>query len=81
METSKPSTAGAAEEEESASDGAEVGGNTPESLDTCSQELFSSQEEGSQSQHPVLGEGQTTEEVPGATLRSLSRHSYHRPTD
>ncbi|KAM7181758.1 uncharacterized protein RBU57_000398 [Macrochelys suwanniensis] len=69
MDTSKPSTAGEEEEEESPSEGAEAGGPTPESLEACSQELFSSQEEGSQSQRPMLGEGQTPEEVPGTTLR------------
>ncbi|XP_074799540.1 uncharacterized protein LOC141981807 [Natator depressus] len=58
------------EEEQSGSEGAEAEEDTPESLDACSQELFSSQEEGSQSRRPVLGEGQTPEEVPDATLRS-----------
>ncbi|XP_043408012.1 zinc finger and SCAN domain-containing protein 20-like [Chelonia mydas] len=58
------------EEEESGSEGAGAGGDTLESLDACSQELFSSQEEGSQSQWPVLGGGQTEEQVPDATLRS-----------
>ncbi|EMP27522.1 Zinc finger and SCAN domain-containing protein 29 [Chelonia mydas] len=52
------------EEEESRSEGAGAGGETPESLEACSQELFSSQEEGSQSQQPVLGGGQTEEQVP-----------------
>ncbi|XP_037751505.1 uncharacterized protein LOC119565830 [Chelonia mydas] len=71
MDTSEPSTARGEEEDEgNASKGAEAGGDTPESLDACSQELFSSQEEGSQSWRPVLGEGQTPEEVSGATLRS-----------
>ncbi|EMP38470.1 hypothetical protein UY3_04342 [Chelonia mydas] len=67
MDTSEPSTATGEEEEENASEDAEAGGDTTESLDACSQELFSSQEEGSQSWHLVLGEGQTPEEVPGAT--------------
>ncbi|XP_053902027.1 uncharacterized protein LOC128846813 [Malaclemys terrapin pileata] len=58
------------EEEESRSEGAGAGGDTPESLKARSQELFSSQEEGSQSQWPVLGGGQTEEQVPNATLRS-----------
>ncbi|XP_053875412.1 uncharacterized protein LOC128832239 [Malaclemys terrapin pileata] len=58
------------EEEQSGSKGAEAEEDTPESLDACSQELFSSQEEGGQSQRPVLGEGQTPEAVPNATLRS-----------
>ncbi|CAM2105532.1 unnamed protein product [Caretta caretta] len=58
------------EEEESGSEGAEEEGDSPASLDACSQELFSSQEEGSQSQQMVRGEGQTPEEVPNATLRS-----------
>ncbi|XP_050795216.1 uncharacterized protein LOC127044425 [Gopherus flavomarginatus] len=56
-------------EEETESEGTGVGRDTPESLEACSQELFSSQEEGNQSQQPVLGEGQTEEWVP-ATLRS-----------
>ncbi|XP_048698144.2 uncharacterized protein LOC125633079 [Caretta caretta] len=58
------------EEEQSRSEGAEAEEDTPASLDACSQELFSSQEEGSQSRQPVLGEGQIPEEVPDATLRS-----------
>ncbi|TFK08019.1 adenylosuccinate lyase [Platysternon megacephalum] len=58
------------DEEESGSEGAGAGGDTPESLEACSQELFLSQEEGSQSQRPVLGGGQTEECVPDATLRS-----------
>ncbi|KAM7181432.1 uncharacterized protein RBU57_000244 [Macrochelys suwanniensis] len=70
MDTSEPSTARGEEEEESPSEGAEAGGDTPESLEARRQELFSSQEEGSQSWRPVLGEGQTPEEVPGANLRS-----------
>ncbi|XP_077682693.1 uncharacterized protein LOC144270227 [Eretmochelys imbricata] len=68
MDTSEPSST--RQEEQSGSKGAEVEEDTPESLDACSQELFSSQEESSQSQWPVLGEGQTPEEVPDATLRS-----------
>ncbi|XP_074923474.1 uncharacterized protein LOC142047005 [Chelonoidis abingdonii] len=56
-------------EEETESEGTGVGGDTSESLEACSQELFSSQEEGSQSQQPVLGGGQTEERVP-ATLSS-----------
>ncbi|XP_074804321.1 uncharacterized protein LOC141984817 [Natator depressus] len=71
MDTSEPSsTRQEEEEEETRSEGAEEEGDTPASLDACSQELFSSQEEGSQSQQPVLGEGQTPEEVPDTTLRS-----------
>ncbi|KAM7171800.1 uncharacterized protein RBU57_003066 [Macrochelys suwanniensis] len=71
IDTSEPSAAsGEEEEDESLSEGAEAGGDTPVSLEACSQELFSSQEEGSQSRRPVLGEGQTPKEVPGATLRS-----------
>ncbi|KAM7169132.1 uncharacterized protein RBU57_004404 [Macrochelys suwanniensis] len=58
------------EEEESRSEGAGTGGDTPESLEACSQELFSSQEEGSQSQQPVRSGGQRQEQVPDATLRS-----------
>ncbi|KAM9124615.1 uncharacterized protein ACDP82_012312 [Pangshura tecta] len=38
-------------------------GDTPESQKACSQELFSSQEEDSQSQQPVLGEGEAEERV------------------
>ncbi|XP_048675843.2 mannosyl-oligosaccharide 1,2-alpha-mannosidase IB isoform X1 [Caretta caretta] len=72
MNTSEPSSTRQEkeEEEQSGSKGAEVEEDTPESLDACSQELFSSQEEGSQSWRPVLGEGQTPELVPDATLRS-----------
>nr|XP_048700794.1 bromodomain-containing protein 4-like [Caretta caretta] len=68
MDTSEPSST--RQEEETRSKGAEEEGDTPSSLDACSQELFSSQEEGSQSQRPVLGEGQTPEEVPNTILRS-----------
>ncbi|CAM5155095.1 unnamed protein product, partial [Natator depressus] len=66
MNTSQPSSTRREEEEEqqSRSKGAEVEEDTPESLDACSQELFSSQEEGSQSWRLVLGEGQIPEEVP-----------------
>uniref|UniRef100_A0A452IZC7 Myb/SANT-like DNA-binding domain-containing protein n=1 Tax=Gopherus agassizii TaxID=38772 RepID=A0A452IZC7_9SAUR len=56
------------EEEQSRSEGAEVEEDTLEFLDACSQELFSSQEEGSQLWQLVLGEGQTPEEVPGKQL-------------
>ncbi|XP_050798867.1 uncharacterized protein LOC127046015 [Gopherus flavomarginatus] len=55
--------------EETESEGTGVGGDTLESQEACSQELFSSQEEGSQSQQPVLGEGQAEERVP-VTLSS-----------
>ncbi|XP_043401258.1 uncharacterized protein LOC122465470 [Chelonia mydas] len=58
------------EEQESGSEGAGAGGDTLESLEACSQELFSSQQAGSQSQWSVLGGGQTEEQVPDATLRS-----------
>ncbi|XP_073172929.1 uncharacterized protein [Lepidochelys kempii] len=63
------------QEEESRREGAEetVGPepeDSPASLDARNQELFSSQEEGSQSQWTVLREEQTAEEVPNATLRS-----------
>ncbi|XP_074917603.1 uncharacterized protein LOC142046085 [Chelonoidis abingdonii] len=57
------------EEEETESEGTGVAGDTPESQEACSLELFSSQEEGSQSQQPVLGEEQVEERVP-ATLSS-----------
>ncbi|XP_073162856.1 uncharacterized protein [Lepidochelys kempii] len=73
MDTSEPSSTRPGEEkeeEQSGSKGAEAEEDTPESLDACGQELFLSQEEGSQSRQPVLGEGQTPEEVPDATLRS-----------
>ncbi|XP_074810084.1 uncharacterized protein LOC141988150 [Natator depressus] len=73
MDTSEPSSTRWEEEEEeqqSGSEGGEAEEDTPESLDACSQELFSSQKEGSQSRRPVLGEGRTPEEVPDATLRS-----------
>ncbi|XP_065434907.1 uncharacterized protein LOC135977568 isoform X2 [Chrysemys picta bellii] len=67
MDTSEP---GWEEEEENGSEGGGADGDTPESLAACSQELFSSQEEGSQSQQPVLDGGQTEEQVPAArTLR------------
>uniref|UniRef100_A0A674I8M1 Acrosin-binding protein n=1 Tax=Terrapene triunguis TaxID=2587831 RepID=A0A674I8M1_9SAUR len=64
MDTSEPSSTRQEEEEESGSEGAEEEEDTPESLDADSQELFSSQEEGSQLPWPVLGEGQSPEEVP-----------------
>ncbi|XP_074805493.1 uncharacterized protein LOC141985363 [Natator depressus] len=71
MDTSESSsTRQQQQEEESRSEGAEEEEDTPASLDACSQELFSSQEEVSQSQWPVLGEGQTPEDVPDVTLRS-----------
>ncbi|KAM7153779.1 uncharacterized protein RBU57_011598 isoform 1-T3 [Macrochelys suwanniensis] len=57
--------------EESRSEGAGVGGDTPDSLGACSQDLFSSQEEGSQSQRPICGGGEREEQVHDATLRSL----------
>ncbi|XP_065412642.1 uncharacterized protein LOC135973436 [Chrysemys picta bellii] len=61
---------GEEEEEENGSKGGGPDGDTPESLEPCNQELFSSQEEGSQSQRSVLGGGQTEEQVPAAsTLR------------
>ncbi|XP_048692355.2 uncharacterized protein LOC125630446 [Caretta caretta] len=71
MDTSEPSSTRQEEEEQqSGSEGAEEEEDTPASPDASSQELFSSQEEGSQSRRPVLGEGQTPEEAPDATLRS-----------
>ncbi|XP_074982253.1 uncharacterized protein LOC142071253 [Caretta caretta] len=70
MDTSEPSSTRQEEEEQSGSEGAEAEEDTLASLDACNQELFSNQEEGSQSRRPVLGEGQTPEEVPDATLRS-----------
>ncbi|KAM7151689.1 uncharacterized protein RBU57_012239 [Macrochelys suwanniensis] len=68
MDTSEASST--RQEEESGSEGAEEEEDTLESLDACSQELFSSQEEGSQSRQLMLWEGQTPEEVPDVTLRS-----------
>ncbi|XP_074800107.1 uncharacterized protein LOC141982175 [Natator depressus] len=68
--TSEPSATRQDKEEQSGSEGGKAQEDAPESLDACSQELFSSQEEGSQLRRPVLGEGQTPEEVPDATLRS-----------
>ncbi|XP_050793308.1 zinc finger and SCAN domain-containing protein 29-like [Gopherus flavomarginatus] len=62
MTTMGTSKLGGGEETESEDTGVE--GDTPESQEACSQELFSSQEEGSQSQQPVLGEGQAEERVP-----------------
>ncbi|XP_048712930.2 uncharacterized protein LOC125639565 [Caretta caretta] len=70
MDTSEPSATGQEEEQQSGSEGTEEEEDTPVSLEACIQELFSSQEEGSQSRWSVLGEGQTSEEVPDATLRS-----------
>ncbi|XP_065413382.1 uncharacterized protein LOC135973542 [Chrysemys picta bellii] len=69
VDNSEPSST-RQEEEESGSEGAEKEEDTPASLDACSQELFSSREEGSQLQRLLLGEGQTLEDVPDATLRS-----------
>ncbi|XP_074819875.1 uncharacterized protein LOC141993924 [Natator depressus] len=75
MDTSEPSSTRQEEEEQSRSEGAEEEEEAPASLDACSQELFSSQEEGNQSWQPVLGEGQTPEMQP----RDLSRTCYHQP--
>ncbi|XP_065416014.1 zinc finger and SCAN domain-containing protein 29-like [Chrysemys picta bellii] len=58
---------GGEEEEENGNDRGGPDGDTPESLEPCSQELFSSQEDGNQSQRPVLGGGQTEEQVPAAS--------------
>ncbi|XP_077667368.1 uncharacterized protein LOC144261550 [Eretmochelys imbricata] len=69
IDTSEPSST-RQEEEESGSDGAEEEWDSLASLDACSQELFSSQEEDSQLQRTVLAEEQTAEEVLTATLRS-----------
>ncbi|XP_039402225.1 zinc finger and SCAN domain-containing protein 29-like [Mauremys reevesii] len=72
MDTAEPSPTRQEEEEEeqSRSEGAEEEEETPASLDACSQELFSSQAEGSQLRWPVLGEGPTPKEAPDAILRS-----------
>ncbi|XP_074820284.1 uncharacterized protein LOC141994112 [Natator depressus] len=56
MDTSELSSTSQEEEEESGSEGAEEEDDTPASPDASSQELSSGQEEGSQSQWPVLGE-------------------------
>ncbi|EMP30733.1 Zinc finger protein with KRAB and SCAN domains 2 [Chelonia mydas] len=77
MDTSEPSSTRQEEEDQSGSEGAEAEEDIPESLDACSQELFSSQEEGSQLRRPVLGEGQTPEEVPDRTLKYLSTLNGH----
>ncbi|XP_037770675.1 uncharacterized protein LOC119567705 [Chelonia mydas] len=70
MDTSESSSTRQEEKEESGSEGAAEERRQP-SIQRCVQpELFSSQEEGSQLQRPVLGEGQTPEEVHDATLRS-----------
>ncbi|XP_073216254.1 uncharacterized protein [Lepidochelys kempii] len=73
MDTSEPS-ATRQEEEQSRSKGAVAEKDTPESLDACNQELFFSQEEGSQSWRLVLAEGQTPDQVPDQLL-SLSSWS------
>ncbi|XP_065415087.1 zinc finger and SCAN domain-containing protein 20-like [Chrysemys picta bellii] len=70
MDTSEPVGGEEEEEEENGSDGGGPDGDTPESLEPCSQELFSSQEEGSQSQRLVFGGGQTEEQVPAASTLS-----------
>ncbi|KAM9125526.1 uncharacterized protein ACDP82_012851 [Pangshura tecta] len=49
---------------ETDSEAAGVGGDPTESQEACSQELFSSQEEASQSQHLELGEEESQEQVP-----------------
>ncbi|EMP33432.1 hypothetical protein UY3_09416 [Chelonia mydas] len=66
MDTSEPSSTRREEEEQqqNGSEGAEAEEDTLESLDACSQELFSSQEESSQSRRLVLGERKTPEKVP-----------------
>ncbi|XP_048715527.1 uncharacterized protein LOC125640694 [Caretta caretta] len=69
MDTSEPSST-RQEEEQSGSEGTPAEEDTLESLDACSQELFSNQEEGSQSWQLVPRKGQIPEEVPDATLRS-----------
>ncbi|KAM7176623.1 uncharacterized protein RBU57_002241 [Macrochelys suwanniensis] len=56
--------------EENRTEGSVAGGDTPDSLGACSQELFSSQEEGSQSQRPVRVVREREEQVRDATLRS-----------
>ncbi|EMP26740.1 hypothetical protein UY3_16140 [Chelonia mydas] len=66
LDTSEPSSTRQEEEEEeqSRSEGAEAEEDTPESLDACSQELFPSQLERSQSWRPGVGGGQTPEAGP-----------------
>ncbi|XP_077683544.1 uncharacterized protein LOC144270756 [Eretmochelys imbricata] len=63
LDTSEPSST-RQEEKESGSEGAEEEGDSPTSLDACSQE------EGSQLYRSVLGEEQMPEEMPDTTLRS-----------
>ncbi|EMP30019.1 Cytoskeleton-associated protein 2-like protein [Chelonia mydas] len=72
MYTSEPSST--RQEEESGSKGAEKERDSLASLDACSQELFSSQEEGSQLQRTVLGEEQTAEEVPEERQNKLQEY-------
>ncbi|EMP31312.1 Zinc finger and SCAN domain-containing protein 29 [Chelonia mydas] len=65
LDTSEPSaTRQEEEEEQSRSEGAEAEEDTPEFLDSCSPELFSSQEEGSQS----WWKDKPPEEVPDSRL-------------
>ncbi|KAM7169006.1 uncharacterized protein RBU57_006715 [Macrochelys suwanniensis] len=62
--------------EENRSEGAVAGGDTPDSLGACSQELFSSQEEGSQSQQPVRVGGEREEQVRGKQLLFSGRSFF-----
>ncbi|KAM7172793.1 uncharacterized protein RBU57_003621 [Macrochelys suwanniensis] len=62
--------------EENRSEGAVAGGDTPDSLGACSQELFSSQEEGSQSQRPVRAGREREEQVHGKQLLFSGRSFF-----
>ncbi|EMP27603.1 Zinc finger and SCAN domain-containing protein 29 [Chelonia mydas] len=81
-DTSEPSATRQEEEEEeqqqSGSEYAEAEEDTPEFLDACIQELFSSQEEGSQLRQPVLREGQTPEDVPSVRFSRSSEDPPNR---
>ncbi|EMP33667.1 hypothetical protein UY3_09199 [Chelonia mydas] len=81
MDTSEPRTARQEEEEQSGNEGAEAEEDTLESLHAFSQEFFSSQEEGSESRRPVLGEGQIPEEVPACYIPELQGLSWTFPAN
>ncbi|XP_050804039.1 uncharacterized protein LOC127048335 [Gopherus flavomarginatus] len=60
--------------EETESESTGVGGDTPESQEACSQELFSSQEEASQSQQlELIGEEAAEERVPVSLTTTTNR--------
>ncbi|XP_073160663.1 zinc finger and SCAN domain-containing protein 29-like isoform X2 [Lepidochelys kempii] len=72
MDTSEPSSTRWEEEEQSGSEGAEAEEDTPESLDACSQELFSSQEEDAtvRSQPSVLSQAERLQRIRKRPRRS-----------